>query len=136
MSHSPTQCYSFPVKQATISEDDYIEGAPELVIEVAASSAAIDLHDKKRAYQRNGVQEYIVWRTLEHKLDWFGQKADEYVSLVANEQGIIHSQVFPGLWLAVPALLKGDMKTVLSVLQAGLDSPEHQGFVQKLAQGI
>jgi Uma2 family endonuclease len=44
--------------QARISEDDYVEGAPELVIEIAASSAAIDLHDKKHAYRRNGVKEY------------------------------------------------------------------------------
>ena len=132
----PDAVLFIPGKQAIISEDDYIEGAPELVIEVAASSAAIDLHDKKRAYRRNGVQEYIVWRTLEHQLDWFGRKADEYVALATDEQGIIRSQVFPGLWLAVPALLKGDMKTVLLVLQAGFDSPEHQEFVQKLAQGI
>src|SRR6266536_1100721 len=33
-----------------IDEDDYIEGAPELIIEVAASSAAYDLHDKQHAY--------------------------------------------------------------------------------------
>ena len=31
-----------------MSEDDYIEGAPELIAEIAASSAAIDLGDKKR----------------------------------------------------------------------------------------
>lgn len=51
--------------QSHISEDDYIEGAPELIAEVAASSAAYDLHDKKRAYRRNGVQEYLVWQVLE-----------------------------------------------------------------------
>ena len=33
--------------QARLSEDDYVEGAPELVAEIAASSAAIDLGDKK-----------------------------------------------------------------------------------------
>jgi len=32
-----------------ISEDDFVEGAPELVVEIAATSAAYDLHDKKRA---------------------------------------------------------------------------------------
>ena len=47
-------------KQVQISEDDYIEGAPELIAEVAASSATYDLGDKKKAYRRNGVQEYIV----------------------------------------------------------------------------
>jgi Uma2 family endonuclease len=46
--------------QSVISEDDYIEGAPELVVEIAASSAAIDLHSKKEVYRRNGVPEYIV----------------------------------------------------------------------------
>jgi Uma2 family endonuclease len=33
--------------QARISDDDYIEGAPELVAEVAASSASNDLHDNR-----------------------------------------------------------------------------------------
>ncbi len=51
--------------QTTISEDDYIEGAPELIVEVAASSAAYDLHDKLKVYQRNGVKEYLVGRVYE-----------------------------------------------------------------------
>jgi len=46
---------------------------------------------------------------------------------------VIQSQVFPGLWLAVDALLNGEMPQVLATLQAGLNSPEHQQFVQTLA---
>ncbi|MCS6782872.1 MAG: Uma2 family endonuclease [Gloeomargarita sp. SKYBB_i_bin120] len=42
-----------PGRQATISADDFIEGAPEFVVEIAASSAAIDLYEKKQAYARN-----------------------------------------------------------------------------------
>jgi Uma2 family endonuclease len=122
-----------PGRQATIGADDYIEGAPELMVEVAASSVAIDLHDKKRAYRRNQVQEYIVWRTLDQQLDWFMLQADEYVAQQVDAQGIIRSRVFPGLWLAVSALLAGEMTTVLSVLQQGLSSPEHQAFVQQLS---
>lgn len=127
----PDAVLFIPGRQATISEDDYIEGVPELVVEVAASSVAIDLHDKKRAYRRSGVREYIVWRTLDHQLDWFALQADEYCQL-PDGQGMIRSQVFPGLWLAVSALLAGEMTTVLSVLQQGLNSPEHQAFVQQL----
>ncbi|MBW4657256.1 MAG: Uma2 family endonuclease [Drouetiella hepatica Uher 2000/2452] len=123
-----------PGRQARVGEDDYIEGAPELVVEVAASSVAIDLHDKKRAYRRSGVREYIVWRTLDHQVDWFVLQADEYVAQLPDEQGIIRSNVFPGLWLAVSALLSAEMAIVLSVLQQGLDSPEHHAFVQQLAQ--
>jgi Uma2 family endonuclease len=121
-----------PGRQAIIDEDDYIVGAPELMVEVAASSVAIDLHDKKRAYRRNGVQEYIVWRTLDNQLDWFMLEADEYVALPVDETGVLCSRVFPGLWLASTALLAGDLVTVLSVLQMGLNTSEHQEFVRSL----
>ena len=39
----------------TISEEGYIEGAPELVVEIAASSASYDLGPKMTTYARNGV---------------------------------------------------------------------------------
>jgi Uma2 family endonuclease len=130
----PDAVLLMPNRQATIDADDYIVGAPELVVEIAASSAAIDLHDKKRVYRRNGVQEYLVWRTLDGEIDWFALKSGEYMLQQPDEQGIIRSEVFPGLWLAIPALLSGDMPTVLTVLQQGLNSPEHQAFLQRLAE--
>ncbi|MEL6383317.1 MAG: Uma2 family endonuclease [Cyanobacteria bacterium J06626_18] len=92
--------------QIRISEDDYIEGAPELIAEVAVSSATYDLGDKKKAYRCNGVQEYIVWQMFENKLDWFVLEDDDYVLLPRDETGILRSRVFPGLWLAVEALVK------------------------------
>lgn len=120
--------------QANFSNDGYIEGAPELVAEIAASSATLDLRDKKRVYRRNGVQEYLVWQVFEQKLDWFSLEAEDYVLLTADANGVIRSAVFPGLWLAVAELLHGNMQKVLAVLQTGLNSDEHQRFVQQLAQ--
>ncbi len=117
---------------STLSEDGYLEGAPELVVEIAASSAAIDLGDKKRAYRRNGVQEYIVWQVFEQRIDWFSLQNEDYVSLLPDEQGVICSVVFPGLWLDVSAMLQGNMQQVLAILQAGINSAEHQTFVQQL----
>ncbi|HYG76000.1 MAG TPA: Uma2 family endonuclease [Planctomycetota bacterium] len=51
------------------TDDDYLEGAPELVVEISNSSVSIDLNAKMNAYRRNGVREYIVWRVAseEHK---------------------------------------------------------------------
>jgi Uma2 family endonuclease len=118
--------------QTRLSEDDYIEGAPELVVEIAASSAAIDLHGKKQAYRRNGVKEYIVWQVLDQKLTWFSLEEGEYLELAPDQNGILQSRVFPGLWLAVNELLTGNMQSVLNVLQAGLQSVEHKAFIQKL----
>jgi len=119
--------------QARLSDDDYIEGAPELVVEIAASSVAIDLHAKKQAYRRNGVKEYIVWQVLDQTISWFYLEKGEYLDLPADTNGIIRSRVFPGLWLAVAPVLAGDMQQVLKVLQEGVQSPEHDAFVQKLA---
>jgi Uma2 family endonuclease len=119
--------------QSRISGDDYIENAPELVAEVAASSAANDLYDKKKVYRRNGVQEYIVWQILENKLDWFNLENGQYVSLAPDANGITKSIVFPGLWLDISALLSNDMAKVLAVLQQGLNSQEHVDFIQRLA---
>jgi Uma2 family endonuclease len=118
--------------RSTLSEDGYLEGAPELVTEIAASSATIDLGDKKRSYRRNGAQEYIVWQVFEQKIDWFALQDGDYVSLLPDEQGVIRSQVFPGLWLDAGAILQGNMQQVLAILQTGLDSTEHQAFVQQL----
>ncbi|NJK66796.1 MAG: Uma2 family endonuclease [Microcoleus sp. SU_5_3] len=118
---------------STISDDGYIEGAPEIVAEIATSSATIDLGAKKNAYRRNGVQEYLVWQTFENRFSWFRLQAEEFVLIEPDADGIIRSNTFPGLWLAVPALLEGNMIEVLNVLQLGIAEDAHQAFIQELA---
>jgi Uma2 family endonuclease len=120
--------------QSQISDDDYIEGAPELIVEVAASSASYDLHDKLNTYCRNGVQEYIVWQIYNNELKWFSLKEGEYVSLLPDEAGIIRSQIFPGLHLAVYALLARDKMSVMTTVQKGVKTQEHETFVKRLSQ--
>jgi Uma2 family endonuclease len=115
-----------------ISEDDYIEGSPELIVEVASSSAAYDLHDKLNVYRRNGVKEYLVWQTYDKQLDWFRLHEGEYLLLTPDESGVVYSEIFPGLGLAVEALLKGDLARVLSELQNGLNTARHAAFVERL----
>ncbi|AFY41302.1 Uma2 family endonuclease [Nostoc sp. PCC 7107] len=118
--------------QSSITEDDYVEDAPELIVEIAASSASYDLHEKLKVYRRNQVQEYLVWRVYDRQFDWFRLNAGEYIQLEPNPDDIICSQVFPGLWLDKAALLSGDLAKVLAILQQGLSTPEHQSFVEKL----
>ncbi|UCJ13388.1 MAG: Uma2 family endonuclease [Phormidium sp. PBR-2020] len=119
-----------PGGSSQLSQEGYIQGAPELVVEIAASSAAIDLGDKKRVYRRNGVQEYLVWQIFDEKLDWFYLDEGVYQSLTPDDEGILRSRVFPGLWLNRPQLLQNNLAAVLTTLQAGLQSSEHQAFVQ------
>jgi Uma2 family endonuclease len=119
--------------QSRIDEEDCIISAPELIVEIAASSVSYDLHDKKDVYGQHGVQEYVVWRTVDRAIDWFRLESGKYVKAEPDEEGIIESRVFPGLRLATIALLAGDLARVLTELQKGLDSDEHRAFVQKLA---
>jgi Uma2 family endonuclease len=125
-------CESSQVSRAE-RDDDYVEGAPELIVEVAASSASYDLHDKLTVYRRSGVQEYIVWRTYDNRLDWFRLREGEYVLLEPDAEGVVRSEMFPGLWLDVPALLEGNLAKVLAVLQSGLAIAEHADFVKRLS---
>ena len=118
--------------QARVSEDDYVEGAPELVAEIAASSTSNDLYDKLHAYQRNGVREYLVWRTLDRRLDWFELVDGVYLPRQPDESGLVHSQAFPGLRLAVDSLLRGDLAAVVEAQQRGLDDPARAAFVKRL----
>ena len=112
--------------------DGYVDGSPELIAEIAASSASRDLHDKLNAYRRNGVSEYVVWRTYDVAIDWFALRGGRYLPLSVGGDGIVRSEVFPGLWLDQVALLRSDISAVLRVLQQGLSTPEHGAFVSRL----
>ncbi len=121
--------------QSTTDRSGYVSGPPELVAEVAASSASYDLHDKLEAYRRNGVREYLVWRVLDGALDWLRLEGDRYVVQSPGPDGLVPSVTFPGLWLDGAALLRRDLATVVAGLERGLASPEHATFVQRLTSG-
>lgn len=114
------------------TDADYIEGAPELVVEIANTSAAYDLHDKLNVYRRTGVKEYIVWTIQDNALYWHRLQDGQYFPAEADSEGIVRSTVFPGLDLHAKALLQGDMSQVLATVQAGIESAAHAAFVKTL----
>jgi Uma2 family endonuclease len=117
----------------TSDKDDWIVGAAELIAEVASSTESIDLHGKKKDYERAGVREYIVVALRQRRVFWFTNKDETFTDLSPGADGIFRSEVFPGLWLDPAALLAGDMPRLWSVVSAGLASPEHAAFVARLA---
>jgi Uma2 family endonuclease len=120
--------------QSRVSVDRYVVGAPELVAEVAVSSVSYDLHDKLHVYRRNRVRESIIWRVEDEAIDWFALREEKYERLASGPDGIYRSAVFPGLWLDPSALIGGDLLAVARVVQAGLATPEHAAFVERLRQ--
>ena len=117
-----------------VGPDGYIDGGPELAIEVAASSASRDRNAKKRVYLANGVREYIIWRTEARAVDWFILRDDQYEPLPLAE-GVYKSEAFPGLWLDTATMLSGDLASVFATLHRGMATPEHAAFVERLTSG-
>jgi Uma2 family endonuclease len=120
--------------QSQIDEDEYIAGPPELIVEVASSSEAYDMHEKLRDYERAGVMEYVVVLLREGAVRWFVLDGGKYRDLPVSEDGLYRSRTFPGLWLDANALLKLEGLRVMEVLQQGLAEPSHAGFVEELAR--
>ncbi|HEX4149920.1 MAG TPA: Uma2 family endonuclease [Pirellulales bacterium] len=115
--------------QSLLGQRDYIEGPPELVAEIAATTASRDMHLKRELYRRHGVHEYLVWRVFDRQMDWFQLEGGDYRPIASDNEGAFRSRVFPGLWLDWPAMLRGDLAAVLAGLARGLASPEHAQFV-------
>lgn len=116
-----------------IDGDGYLQGAPELIVEIAASSTSYDLHQKKATYARHGVQEYLVLQVNEQQVSWFSLRDGNYDLLPADGDGIFHSRIFPGLWFHATAFWTDHMAAVLAVLQQGLASPEYEAFLDQLS---
>jgi len=119
--------------QSSVDAQDYLAGAPELVVEVAASSASIDTREKQRAYRRNGVREYLIWLVEEREIRCQRLFEGEYQIIPLDKSGVFKSDVFPGLWLDTKAALALDAAAVLRTLNTGLRSRVHRDFVARLA---
>ena len=108
----------------------YIVGAPELVVEVAHSSVALDLSEKRSVYARAGVLEYVVLDVSGNNVHWFDLRNDNPLELPPD--GILRSFAFPGLWIDTEALVNRNVPALIKCMNLGLQSPEHAAFVQRL----
>ncbi len=118
--------------RTSISDDGYLVGGPELIVEIAGSSLAIDRGPKLRTYERHGVQEYLIWRVQDHSIEWYRCRDGKFVLEQPDADGVHRSDVFPGLWLNVDAALRRDGITTMTTLQDGLVTEAHQAFVRHL----
>ncbi len=123
-----------PGGQTRINQEEYIEGAPELIVEISLSTETHDLSAKKADYERAGVCEYIVVALQSKAVYWFELKDGHYVSRSSSGDGIFRSVVFPGLWLDAEALLRLDGRRVHAVLREGVACEEHVRFCEQLGE--
>ena len=111
----------------------YTVGAPELAVEICLTSTEVDFGPKRKLYQRAGVREYVTIETFKKRIVWRVLVDGVYMQMEASPDDILHSEVFPGLWLDVAAFWAEDGAKILAALNAGLSSDEHGNFVKRLA---
>lgn len=114
------------------TEHGYLQGPPELCIEVSVSSASIDLHAKKADYQAHGVREYLVVEVKNEAVHWFTRGKKGFVEMKPDRDGYLKSKIYPGLWIDPTAVFERSPKKLLNTLRLGLATPEHAKFTAKL----
>ena len=119
--------------QTAVDDDGYLTGAPEWVGEISDSTESIDLNRKKLDYEKAGVREYMVAAVRTKQVFWFIRRRGKFKPLPEDADGILRSEVLPGLWLDPNAFLNRDSKRLRAALRQGLASPEHAAFAAKLA---
>jgi Uma2 family endonuclease len=120
--------------RVTIDEGGYLNGAPELIVEIARSSRTFDLGPKKADYERTGVLEYLVIELDPDQVHWFIRRDDRFEDLASGPDGVYRSEAFPGLWLDPQALYAENLDRLIEVIEKGLATPEHAAFVARLAE--
>ena len=121
------------VRVESDDDGDHLTTGPEFVLEVAKSSLTLDLNGKRRDYRAGGVEEYVVADIQNRRLVWFHFAAGTDAAAPVPEDGVVRSRSLPGLWLDGPALFRGDGLTARKTLDAGLATPEHAVFIERLA---
>jgi len=115
------------------TERSLCAGAPELVVEICVTSTEVDFGSKLALYERAEVREYVTVERFGQRMIWRVLENGAYVAQTLPVDGIVRSQVFPGLWLDLEAFWANDKAKMLAALNAGLASEEHRKFVERLA---
>ncbi|MYC21942.1 MAG: Uma2 family endonuclease [Caldilineaceae bacterium SB0662_bin_25] len=134
----PDLCVRFKVPSGggvERTEEGLYVGAPEFVVEVAASSAAYDVHSKLELYRRSGVGEYFVVLAYEREVRLFRLADGVYELIRPDEDGVLRSRVLPGFWFRADWFWEGRVAELIEPVEEGIASPEHREFVARLTAG-
>ncbi len=100
----PDFVFVSPERQHLMANRQYIDGAPDLVIEVLSpSNRTFDLEEKYRIYEQEGVREYWIVDPGAETLTILLLRDGRFVEQ-PNVDGIARSTVLPGLEVDVAAL--------------------------------
>ena len=118
----PDLCLYRQEGRVRTNELGYLVGPPELIIEVAGSSADYDLHQKKDLYLQTGVVEYLVYKTPRQTIHWWSRQSNQWITVRPDADRVWDSRLFSGLALDEVGLQTDSGKRILRTLQKGIAS--------------
>lgn len=101
-------------------------------MEISGSSLSRDLGIKLDLYRTAGVREYLTVQLQPRQLIWRSVSRGRYRELAPDDDGLLRSRTFPGLWLD-PAAVWQPKRSVRAAVDKGVQSAEHAAFVRRLA---
>ena len=101
-------------------EGAYCAGAPELIVEISHTTSVKDTGVKLRLYERSGVQEYLMVRPTKKQATWLELVDGKYQEIAPDEDGLLRSRVFPGLWLDPMSLWNRDLPGLAAAVRRGV----------------
>lgn len=103
----PDLLYITEARKAELIKD-YIEGAPDLIIEILSPSTAYyDLRQKKDIYERYGVREYIIIDPIQLNAEVYSIENGQFLlSQKATISEVVQSRLLKGFEIDLAILFK------------------------------
>jgi Uma2 family endonuclease len=103
----PDLLYIAEARKAELIKD-YIDGAPDLVIEILSPSTAYyDLRQKKDIYEQHGVKEYMIIDPIQLNAEIYRLENGQFLlGHKAGKMGLIQSGLLKGLEINLALLFK------------------------------
>jgi hypothetical protein len=117
----PDLCLLRVEGQTRFDDEGYIIGPPEMVVEMAGSSASYDFGEKRDVYEAAGVGEYLVFEPIEGRIQWWRSEGGRFVDILLAA-GVYKSVLFPGLWLDADALRSANALQLIETLRSGMET--------------
>lgn len=91
-----------------IIQKNYIDGAPDLVVEFVSPDSVIrDWHEKYIEYEAAGVREYWIVDQLQKRIAVFALDKDRRYQPIEPKEGKIYSKVLSGFWIKLDWFWQG-----------------------------
>ena len=104
----PDIVYLSAARPPVANDENSIDYAPDLVVEVASpSSHRVDRVKKMALYARSGISEYWIADPMRREIDVYALAGENYLPVEPDADGHIPSRVLPGLCLDPEAIFAG-----------------------------